>query len=113
MGSSGLEDGSSKHLSDVGRCLTTGTALCLMSQVRSLGRYLELVRCQWQKGLYLLTYSMEQSPSWEANLQLVKKFPPFLEPEGSSPHPQAHATRPYPEPTPSPHNSLPLPEDPS
>jgi hypothetical protein len=26
---------------------------------------------------YLLTYSMEQSPSWEANLQLVKKFPAF------------------------------------
>jgi hypothetical protein len=57
---------------------------------------------------------MEQSPSWEANLQLVKKFPAFLEPEGSSPHPQARATRPYPEPTlSSPHNSLPLPEDPS
>jgi hypothetical protein len=29
---------------------------------------------------YLLTYSMEHSPSWEANqsLQLVKKFPAFL-----------------------------------
>jgi hypothetical protein len=29
---------------------------------------------------YILTYSMEQSPSWEANqsLQLVKKFPTFL-----------------------------------
>jgi hypothetical protein len=29
---------------------------------------------------YLLTYSMEQSPSWEANqcLQLVNKFPAFL-----------------------------------
>jgi hypothetical protein len=28
--------------------------------------------------LHLLTYSMEQSPSWEANcLQLVKKFPAF------------------------------------
>jgi hypothetical protein len=29
---------------------------------------------------YLLTYSREQSPSWEANksLQLVKKFPTFL-----------------------------------
>ena len=63
---------------------------------------------------YLLTYTMEQSPSWEANrfLQLVKKFPAFLEPEGSSPYPQAPATSPYPEPTlSSPHNSLPLPED--
>ena len=47
-------------------------------------------------------------------LQLVKKFPAFSEPEGSSPYPQAPATCPYPEPTPSsPHNSLPLPEDPS
>ena len=46
--------------------------------------------------------------------QLVKKFPAFLEPEGSSPYSQVPATSPYPEPTPSsPHNSLPLPEDPS
>ena len=59
---------------------------------------------------------MEQSPYWKANwfLQLVKKFSAFLEPEGSSPYPQAPAACPYPEPTPSsPHNSLPLPEDPS
>ena len=57
---------------------------------------------------------MEQSPSWKANwfLQLVKKFPAFLEPEGSSPYPQAPATCPYPEPTPSsPHNSLPSAEN--
>ena len=47
-------------------------------------------------------------------LQVVKKFPTFSEPEGSSPYPQAPATCPYPEPTPSsPHNSLPLHEDPS
>jgi len=46
---------------------------------------------------------MEQSPSRKANwfLQLVKKFPAFLEPEGSSPYPQAPATFLYPEPTPS------------
>ena len=58
---------------------------------------------------------MEQSPPWKANwfLQLVKKFPTFLEPEGSSPYPQAPATCPYPEPTPSSPNSLPLPEEPS
>jgi hypothetical protein len=34
---------------------------------------------------------MEQSPSWEANqytLQLVKKFPAFMEIESSSPYPQ-------------------------
>jgi len=32
-------------------------------------------------------------------LQLVKKFPAFLEPEGSSPYSQVPATCPYPEPT--------------
>jgi hypothetical protein len=38
---------------------------------------------------------MEQSPSWEAHqwaLQLVKKFPAFMEPESSSPYPQVPAT---------------------
>jgi hypothetical protein len=64
---------------------------------------------------YLLTYSMEQSPSWEANqwaLQLVKKFPAFMEPESPSPCPQVPATCSYPEPTPSsPHDPLQLPED--
>ena len=59
---------------------------------------------------------MEHSPSWKANwfLQLVKKFPAFLEPEGSSRYPQAPATCLYSEPTPSsPYNSLPRPQDPS
>ena len=60
---------------------------------------------------------MEQSPSWEANqqtLQLVKKFPAFIEPEGPSPYPQVPATYPYPEPPPSSfHDPLQLPEDPS
>ena len=43
-----------------------------------------------------------------------QEIPRILEPEGSSPYPQAPATCPYPEPTLfSPHNSLPLPEDPS
>ena len=60
--------------------------------------------------IYILTYSMEQSPSWEANW-LVKKFPAFLVPESSSPYSQVPATCPYPEPTPSsPHKPLPLPE---
>jgi len=31
-------------------------------------------------------------------LQLVKKFPAFMEPESSSPYPQVPAIRPYPEP---------------
>ena len=47
---------------------------------------------------YLLTYSMEQSPSWEADQssQLVKKFPAFMEPASSLPYSQMPATRPYP-----------------
>jgi hypothetical protein len=45
-------------------------------------------------------------------LQLVKKFPAFMEPEGSSPHSQAPATYPYPEPAQSsPHTHIPLLED--
>jgi hypothetical protein len=60
---------------------------------------------------------MEQSPSWEANqwaLQLVKKFPAFMEPKSPSPYPQAPATCPYPEPTPSSfQDPLQRPEDPS
>ena len=50
---------------------------------------------------YLLTYSTEQSPSWEGNKFLVKKFPSFLEPVGSSPYSQVSATCPYTDPTPS------------
>ena len=43
-----------------------------------------------------------------------QEIPRFLEPECSSPYSQVPATCPYPEPTPSsPHNPLPLPEDPS
>jgi hypothetical protein len=60
---------------------------------------------------------MEQSLSWEANqytLQLVKKFPVFMEPESPSPYPQVPATCLYSEPTPSsPHDPLQLPKDPS
>ena len=36
-----------------------------------------------------------------------------MEPESSLPYSQVHATCPYPEPTPSSLNRLPLPEDPS
>jgi len=46
-------------------------------------------------------------------LQLVKKFPAFMETKSSSPYPQVPATYPYPEPTPSStHDPLQLPEDP-
>ena len=65
----------------------------------------------------LPTYLLHGAESFlrsELVLQLVKKFPVFLEPEGSSPYSQVPATCPYPEPTPSsPHNPLQLPEDPS
>ena len=43
-----------------------------------------------------------------------QEIPRIFGTQSSSPYPQAPATCPYPEPTPSsPHNSLPLPEDPS
>ena len=66
---------------------------------------------------YLLTYSIEQSPSWEANwfCSWSRNSPHFMEqPESSLPYPQAPTTCPYLEPTPSsPHHPFPLPEDPS
>ena len=47
-------------------------------------------------------------------LQLVKKFPNFMETEGSLPHSQVPATCPYPDPSrSSPSIHIPLPEDPS
>ena len=65
---------------------------------------------------YLLTYSMEQSPSWEANWFAASQEIPriFMEPEGSLPPSQASATCPYPEPAQSsPHTLIPPPEGPS
>ena len=49
-------------------------------------------------SLQILTYSMEQSPSWEAKWFAASQEIPriFLELEGSSPHPQASATCPCP-----------------
>ena len=66
-------------------------------------------------NIYLLTYSMEQSPSWEANRVCIqsRNSPHFMEPEGSLPYSQAPATCPYPEPTLSILHPLTLPEDPS
>jgi hypothetical protein len=48
----------------------------------------------------VLTNSMEQSPSWEANRSSAsQEIPPrFMEPEGSLPHSQQPATCTYPEP---------------
>ena len=64
---------------------------------------------------YLLTYLLTPLSrvllEKLTGLQVVKKFPTFLEPEGSSSYSQVPATCPYPEPTPSsPHNPLTLPE---
>jgi hypothetical protein len=50
---------------------------------------------------YLLTYLLHGAEPLLRSylvLQLVKRFPAFSEPEGSTPYPQAPATRPYPEP---------------
>ena len=65
--------------------------------------------------IFLYIYLLHGAESFlKLVLQLVKKFPALLEPEGSSPHSQVPATSAYPQPTPSsPHNPLPLPEDPS
>ena len=64
----------------------------------------------------LLTYSMVQSPSWEANWFAASQEIPhiFMEPEGSLPHSQASATCPYPGPAQSsPHTHIPPSGDPS
>jgi len=65
---------------------------------------------------YLLTYSMGQSLSSEANrFSASQEIPRILwNPEGSLPHSQVPAIRPYPEPVASsPYPRNPLPEDPS
>ena len=50
--------------------------------------------------IYLLIYSMVQSPSWEANWFVASQEIPciFMEPEGSLPHSLASATCPCPGP---------------
>jgi hypothetical protein len=61
-----------------------------------------------------LTYSMEQSLSWEVNLFFCqsRNSPHFMEPEGSLPHSQVSATCPYPDLDRfSPYTHIPLPED--
>ena len=65
---------------------------------------------------YLLTYSMEQSPSWEVNWFAASQEIPriFMEPEDSLPHSHVSATCPCPGPAQSsPHTHIPPPEDPS
>ena len=65
---------------------------------------------------YLLTYSMVQSSSWEANWFAASQEIPriFMEPEGSLPQSQASATCPCPGPAQSsPHTHIPPPGDPS
>jgi hypothetical protein len=67
-----------------------------------------------QSLTYLLTPWSRVPPEMLPGSVARQEIPAFSEPEGSSPYPQALATCPYPEPTPSSHhNSLPLPEDPS
>ena len=69
-----------------------------------------------QTNSFLLTHSMEQSPSWEASRFSASQEIPahFMEPDVSLPHWQVPATCPFPEPArSSPHPHIPLPEDPS
>jgi len=49
-------------------------------------------------NIYLLTYSMEESPSWEANwfCSQSRNSPHFMEPESSLPYSQVPATCHYP-----------------
>jgi len=70
---------------------------------------------------YLLTHLLSYLLTPWSRVHLEKltgsaasqEIPGFLEPEGSLPYSQVSATCPHPEPTPSsPHNLLPLPEDP-
>jgi len=117
---------------DNNRLLTAGNCLACRSgdnRVAGLAAKLcEFVECLvwstcWAKGCVVLCRRSESIlliyllTPWSRVLleQLtVKKFPTFMEPEGSLPHPQVPATCPYPEPAPSilyPH--IPLPEDPS
>jgi hypothetical protein len=48
--------------------------------------------------LKIVTNSMEQSPSWEIVIQVVKKFSTFYAPDSSLPFSIGPATDPYPEP---------------
>jgi hypothetical protein len=58
-------------------------------------------------------YSMEHSPSWEANRFSERNSPHFMQPEGSLSHSQVPANCPYPEPAgSSPYSHISLPEDP-
>jgi hypothetical protein len=56
---------------------------------------------QWNAPIWDCTLLYYLITPWSRVLleKLVKKFPAFSEPEGSSPYPQAPATCPYPEPT--------------
>ena len=78
------------------------------------------VKHMWRKkpdsDTHLLTDSMVQNPSWEANWFAASQEIPriFMETEGSLPHSQASAICPCPGPAQSsPHTHIPPPGDPS
>ena len=104
-----------RHVTDVTHCVQKLCVSYIYSKNKIL---LLLVLLLLLLLLLLLTYLL--TPWSRILLEKLtgsaasQKFPAFLEPEGSSPYSQVPATCPYPEPTPSsPHNLLPLPEDPS
>ena len=94
---------------------------CLCLSVPVSKYFTHVINCPVQNHTYLLTswsrVLLEKLTGSAASQEIPRifgTFPAFLEPEGSSPYSQVPATCPYPEPTPSsPHNPLPLSEDPS
>jgi hypothetical protein len=57
---------------------------CILKKVQRILQQIFATGQRYWRNTYLLTYSMEQSPSWEANqwtLQIVKNFPALTEPE--------------------------------
>ena len=69
---------------------------------------------KYQRTVYLLTLWSRVLLEKLTGFQLVKKFPHFMEPEGSLLHSQMPATYPCPEPArSSPYPHIPLLEDPS
>jgi hypothetical protein len=77
---------------------TCSTSDCLSYTLKDLWNvcmYVCNIGLQPTTYLYLLTHSMQHSPSWEAS----QEIPRFMEPESSLQHIQVPATCPCPEPT--------------
>ena len=100
-----LADIAERQASELSLTITVYFMLLLMSALH--------VTTQPADSHIILLYSMEQSPSGEADGIPVgsRNSPHFMEPDGSLPNSKVPATCPYPEPALNPH--IPLPKDPS